>query len=141
MLFLHTSTYNGFGEKCTTAITAINEIFSNNLVKKSNENGAYIKLKLNELKSLFPNEILDIRGKGSLNGIILSSLVIDIPQNIISKFPILNKNAKILAKIPAAALSDFLYSKHKIFTVITENDNEVIFNVSPSLIVDTSEID
>ena len=139
--FLHTSTYNGFGEECATAITAINEIFSNNLIKKSNENGAYIKLKLNELKSLFPNEILDIRGKGSLNGIILSSLVVDIPQNIISKFPFLNKNAKILAKIPAAALSDFLYSKHKIFTVITENDNEVIFNVSPSLIVNKNEID
>ena len=47
----------------------------------------------------------------------------------------------MINKLPAASLSDYLYKKSNIFTVIADNKYEAILYVSPSLIVETEQID
>jgi len=138
--FLHTSTYNGFGEECITAVVAINELIDNKLVENSKKNGVLISKKLDDLKTCFPKYISDVKGIGSIQGIVLNFSTTQLPRKVIEQVPILNQSISILDKLPAAILSDYLYSKFNIFTIINENKNDVLLMVCPSLIMTEEEI-
>jgi putrescine aminotransferase len=138
--FLHTSTYNGFGEECITAVVAINELIENKLVENSKNNGLLISKKLSALKAKFPKYISDVRGIGSIQGIVLNYSSIKLSKKVMEQVPILNKSASIMDKVPSAILSDYLYSKFDIFTIINENKNDVLLMTCPSLIINEKEI-
>lgn len=65
--FLHGHTYGGYPLGCDTALAVINEITRYDLVKRSAENGEYIRGKLEELAEKH-QEIGDIRGTGMIWG-------------------------------------------------------------------------
>jgi putrescine aminotransferase len=140
--FLHTSTYNGFGEECITAIEAINILIEEDLIEKSNAAAEALSKGLNDLQSKFPKHVKEVRGKSCIQGIVLDSMS-DLIFRVIDKTKIrfLRDNFSILKRIPSAALSDHLFSHHNIFTVIVENNNEVIFKVAPSLIVEKKQVE
>jgi putrescine aminotransferase len=70
---LHSTTFNGFGEETATAIEAINIIIEENYVKKSKEIFNILNTGLINLKDKYPKIIKEVRGSGSLNGIIINT--------------------------------------------------------------------
>ena len=82
---LQSSTYNGFGEECITAIEAINLIFENDFHKKSNENGVKLRNILLKVKKEFPEIVNEIRGSGSFQGFTLQNPINQNIENLITK--------------------------------------------------------
>ena len=137
--FLHSTTYNGFGEECATAIEAINIIIEEDYPNKAKKIEKLISFHLNELKKTFPKQVLEIKGQGALFGIILHndlSLIEKLLKNIPIKF--VKDKKSLIIKLPYIALIDYLYSKFKILTHITPNYE--IFLITPSLVVNEKEI-
>lgn len=66
---IHTTTYNGFGNECLTAIEAINILFEENLIENSKIMGEYLLSQLKNLKEKYPEIIKDARGIGMLCGL------------------------------------------------------------------------
>ena len=134
---IHSTTFNGFGEECYTAIEAINIIIDENLVDNSRLMGKYIRSELNILKSKYPKIIKNVKGIGLLNGIelnnpskkIISSLGIGIPF-----FKDLGQNI-----LPGIILSQLFYRYNILLTSGVHSANLILIN--PALIVTKENID
>tara|TARA_Y100000590_G_scaffold65118_1_gene70321 strand:+ start:10115 stop:11542 length:1428 start_codon:yes stop_codon:yes gene_type:complete len=140
--FLHTTTYNGFGEETVTALEALNILAEPNFKKNVKELSQHLKKNLDKLKAKHPDKIESIKGTGILNGIIFKSytsglgkLVENIPINFIK-----NKSF-FLKKITATAISSELFEKYNILTAINDSSNSNHLCVSPSLIVDKHSVE
>lgn len=135
---LHSTTYNGFGEECITAITAINEMVEGNFEKKSQDLSMYLDKKLNTLKNS-NKKILNIKGEGCIRGIIFN---IDIPILKISKFlpSYFLKDKLFIKKLVVVSIMEELYKKYNILTTFKDNIN-VTLCVEPSLVTTKDNID
>ncbi len=140
--FLHTTTYNGFGEECATAIEAINILIEENFQDKVKFVESSLKSSLKNLKSKFPKKIKGFKGEGALFGIEFNS-----PVDMISSFldsvdiSFVNDKKKIISKLYIASISDTLFQKYNIMTNISESDNSDFLYISPSLIAEKKHID
>ena len=140
--FLHTTTYNGFGEESVTALEALNimsdDNFKNNVIKLSNN----LTKKLDEIKEKHKDKIQQIKGTGILNGIIFQSFFVSL-GNIIEKIPLefVKDKSFFLKKLTATAVSCELYEKYNILTTINDSSNSNHLCISPSLIIEEKEID
>ena len=106
--FLHTTTYNGFGEESVTALAALNILSRKNLLTKY-INFDHMKKKLKELESKHIDKIEKIKGTGILNGIIFKSFpsqVGELMEKIPSEF--VKDRSFFLKKITATAISSEL---------------------------------
>ena len=95
--FLHTTTYNGFGEESVTALAALNELSKTDFKKKVENLSNLLTSKLSDLYSKYPNKIDKVKGNGILNGIVFKSY----PTQI----------AEILEKIPSNFIKDKSFLK------------------------------
>lgn len=139
--FLHTTTYNGFGEECATAIEAINILIEEDYQKKVNSIESQIKENLKKIQEKFPKKIKSFRGQGALFGIEFYS-----PIEFLSKIldnvnvqSVQNKK-KIVSKLYIASISDQLFKNYNIMTNISESDNSDFLYISPSLIAESEHI-
>ena len=137
--FLHSSTYNGFGEECATAIETINIILEEKLIDRASILGEFLKKELTNLSKKHSKQISNTLGEGLLQGIILKTNFKYI-EKVISHIPLkfIKDKKSLFSKLPYIALIDHLYLEYKILTHITPNYE--IFLVSPSLIVKKEEI-
>ena len=136
---LHTSTYNGLGEECITAIEAINIMQEENYEKKSFHIEKIVKERCHQLLEKYSNEVKECRGSGALHGIFFNTdnLVI---SKILKLVPLsITKDPKFVSKLAAAAISDWMYKNYKIL-VIFSNTDEVALFFKPSLIIEETEI-
>ena len=135
---LHTTTYNGFGEECVTAITSINEMLKNRYDLKSIALGNYLDQKLFELKKS-NKKIFQIKGEGCLRGIIF-----DIDLNFFKLFKIIPnsffKNKLFLKKLIVVSIMEELYSKYNILTTFKDNKN-ITLCVEPTLVTSKKNVD
>lgn len=136
---LHTTTYNGFGEECVTAISAINLLID----KKYYLNGEKIENKLKIAFKNFPikfsSKVKEQRGLGAMFGFIFYTKFLPI-KKIQKLLPIsILKDKKFLDKLLASALLDELYSRYKILATIKFNQ-EVILCIEPNLIISQKEL-
>ena len=140
--FLHTTTYNGFGEESVTALAALDIISEKNFKKRVLEISKLLKSKLNNLKEKHPKKIEKIKGNGLLNGIIFSSYISEI-GNLIENIPlqVINDKSSFLRKITATAISAELYEKYNILTAINDSKFSDHLCVSPSLIISDENIE
>ena len=137
---LHSTTYNGFGEETITAIESINIIIEDDYVEKSKKIHRKINSELKILQRKFPKIIKDVRGAGSLNGIIIraeSSLIRKITKLLPSSF---FKDERFLPKLATASVISELYDEHNILTFYGSN-TDIPLIISPPLIVKEKEID
>ena len=137
---LHTTTYNGFGEECATAIEAINIMVEDDYPSKSRELEKLVKAKCKTLMDKYPDQIDEIRGAGALYGIFpkkndgaFSVLLQKLPVDIL-------KDGSFLNKIIVASVVDWLFRKHKIFTFFN-NSKDVAIMFAPSLIINKEEVE
>lgn len=137
---LHSSTYNGFGEECATALEAVNILIEDDYVGKSREIERLVKQRASALLERFPEQIEEIRGQGALHGIffryqegVLRRLVKMLPVQML-------KDDNFIKKLVVASVVDRLFSKHDIFTYFN-NNQDVGVMVAPSLVIEKEQID
>ena len=146
--FLHTSTYNGFGEECFTAIEAIQVCLDEEFENKTNENFNITKNRLNKLYLKHQKYIQEIRFAGGLAGIIFKyNFLFDFVKkdNFLAKKL---SNINFMKKIISASILNELFSKYKILAYVNEkkinnNDNnsyDIILNLNPSIVIKPNEI-
>ncbi len=137
---LHSTTYNGFGEETITAIEAINIIVEDDYIGKSRRIHTLLNVELNKLKTKYPELILDVRGCGSLNGIILNNKFPLKINKLLKLVPSeLFKDDRFMSKLITGAVISDLYNSHRILTFYGDN-KEIPLKISPSLIVSDKEL-
>jgi putrescine aminotransferase len=135
---LHSSTYNGFGEECITAIEAINTMIEENYQEKSKKIESLTIERCNKIVTKFPTQVTEYRGKGTHFGIFLntnskfSSILKLLPTDFAN-----DKN--FIQKLIAASISDWMFKNYKIYVLFTTPD-EVSISFSPSIIMNKNEI-
>ena len=134
--FLHTTTYNGFGEESVTALAALNILSRNDFQKKVESLSNLISIKLKELQLKHSKKIQEIKGNGILNGIIFKSFSTSL-GSLLEKIPshFIKDRSFFLKKITATAISCELYEKHNILTSINDSSFSNHLCVSPSLVM------
>tara|TARA_Y100001970_G_C14250921_1_gene871805 strand:- start:3863 stop:5284 length:1422 start_codon:yes stop_codon:yes gene_type:complete len=139
---LQSSTYNGFGEECITAIEAINLIFENNFHEKSNENGIKLKKILLKVKKEFPEIVDEIRGSGSFQGFTLQNPINQNIENLITKLiPIKTyRDKNFFKKLLCASIINYMYKEKNILT-FGSFASDVLFKISPAIEIDNKELD
>jgi putrescine aminotransferase len=120
---LHSTTFNALGEETITAIEAINILIEDDYVKKSKQIFDIINPGLIELKKKYPSIIKDVRGSGSLNGIVINTDFTDkyflpLIKLIPSEF---TKDDYAFKKVIVSSIISELYDKHNILTFYGSN--------------------
>lgn len=138
---LHSTTYNGFGEECVTAIEAVRIMIEEDFPGKSQNIFNYLKPKLDQLKEKYPKQISEIRGVGTLMGLKLKSPY-EFVEQALAKLPIkfIENKTEFINKITAAAMVEELYRTHGILMTITPVKQGMIA-VSPSIIAQKEDMD
>ena len=121
---LHTTTYNGFGEECATAIEAINILIDENYEKKVKSIEKKILENLKRLSEKYPKKIKGYQGEGSLFGIEFYSLI-DQFEKLLINIPSekIKSKGTLISKLNIASICSKLYSQHKILSFISESNN------------------
>lgn len=136
---LHTSTYNGFGEECATAIEAINIMQEENYEEKSFNIDRIVKKRCKQLVDNFSDQVKECRGSGALHGIFFKTDNLLIGK-ILKTVPIsITKDEKFVSKLAASAISDWMYRNYKILVIFTNTDKIALF-LKPSLVINEQEI-
>jgi len=139
---LHTTTYNGFGEECATAIEAINILLEEDYASKVKNLEEKINKHLKILKDKHPKKVKGFKGVGSLFGIDFFSMI-DNFEPLLKNVPlnVIKNKANLISKLNVASISSELYSKHEILTHISESENSNFLYISPSLIASNENIE
>ena len=137
---LHTTTYNGFGEECVTAIESLNMLIKKNLYGRGEKIEKKLKPKFEELCKIYSDKIKEYRGAGTMHGFILKNQLDKIKN--IQKYVKLSvlKDKKFFDKLLASALLDELFNKYKILATLKFNQ-DVILCIEPSLITNEKDLD
>ena len=134
---LHTSTYNGFGEECITAIEAINIMQEDNYEEKSLNIEKIVKSRCDRLMTQYSNQIQECRGCGAHHGIYIKKK--SLFENFLKLLPTsMTKDENFVSKLIVAAITDWLFKKYKILVILERAEVALIF--SPSLIITEKEI-
>jgi putrescine aminotransferase len=137
---LHSTTYNGFGEECATALEAVNILIEDNYKQRSRNIGDLLGAGLRALQEKYPGHISEVRGQGALQGILLEThvgMIGTLPDLI----PIgLLKEKNFVAKLIAAAVINHLYRQHNMLTYHEEN-RDILLMAAPSLVIEPTEIE
>lgn len=138
---LHSTTYNGFGEECVTAIEAINIIVEDDYVGKAKRIHQHLNNGLKRLKEKYPDLIDEVRGSGALHGILLNKDINPVIKSAINALPArVFKDERFMAKLITGAVMAELFNTHNILTFYGENW-DVPLLISPPLIVTDEEIE
>lgn len=140
--FLHTTTYNGFGEETVTALEALNILSEPEFKNKVNQLSDLLSKKLTILKDNHSDKIEEVKGTGLLNGIIFKSYSSSLAE-MVEKIPInlIKDKSFFLKKLTATVISAELYEKYNILTSINDSENSNHLNISPSLIIENKDVD
>lgn len=138
---LHSTTFNGFGEECITAIEAINIIVEDDYVGRSKRIYQRLNSGLKKLQEKYSDLIDEVRGSGALNGILLNKDINRFVKSLISFLPAkVFKDERFVAKLITGSVISELFNTHNILTFYGSN-REIPLIISPSLIISDEEID
>ncbi len=139
--FLHTTTYNGFGEESVTALEALNILNEPDFRNKVEMLSDLLEKKLNEIKKKHDAKINSIKGTGILNGIVFDSFSSSL-ASLVEKMPLefIKDKSFFLKKLTATAISCELYEKYNILTSVSDSKNSNHLCIAPSLIIEENEI-
>jgi putrescine aminotransferase len=139
--FLHTTTYNAFGEESVTALEALNIVSDPNFKIKVEKLSDLLLMKLSKLNEDHKDKIDEIKGNGILNGIVFKSFSSQLAE-LIEKVPLkfIQNKSFFLKKITATAVSCELYEKYNILTSINDSSSSNHLCISPALIIDEKDV-
>lgn len=137
---LHSTTYNAFGEESVTALEAVRIIVEEDYPAKSRHIHEYLRPRLLEIQKKYPTLVKDVRGAGSLNGILLEveeGFLSQMTKLIPSEF---FRDPRFLNKLVTGAVIARMYDVHGILTFYGSN-REIPLVIAPSLVVQDAELD
>jgi len=138
---LHSTTYNGFGEECITAIEAIQVIVDDDYVGCSRHIGERLGDGLLALQEKHPRFIREVRGSGGLQGLVFDDSINTVLEKAVRFLPSkVFKDPAFFAKLITCSVIDHLYSGHDILTFFGANRGVPLI-LSPALVVTDEEID
>jgi putrescine aminotransferase len=138
---LHSTTYNGFGEECVTALEAINILVEDGYVDRARSIGAQLENGLNRLKAKYPDLIDEVRGTGALWGIILKADLNPAARLALRMVPSeFFADERFMAKLFTASVISELFNNHNTLTFYGSN-REIPLILSPSLIASDEQIE
>ena len=138
---LHSTTFNGFGEECITAMEAINIIVEDDYVGKSKRIHQRLSSGLTNLQGKYPEFIEEARGSGALHGVLLNRDINPFLKSLISFLPAkVFKDELFVSKLITGSVISELFNTHNILTFYGSN-REIPLIISPSLIVTDEELD
>jgi acetylornithine/succinyldiaminopimelate/putrescine aminotransferase len=121
---LHTTTFGGLGESCAVAIEALNTLVDENLIEGAREKGNYLSARLLELQSKYPDKVIELRGRGLLQGI---------------RFSFSHGYVSLLDSVMMVSLLRYLYEEHHIIAHFSASDPDLL-HIMPPLIVEKQQI-
>jgi putrescine aminotransferase len=136
---LHSTTYNGFGEECVTAIEAVNIVVEDNYPAKARHIGEVLGQGLIALQRKHPQAIREVRGVGALQGVLLSQgpqIVSSVAKLIPTEF---TRDERFLQKLITASVIHALYERHGVLTYYGSN-REIPLMLCPSLVITNEEL-
>ena len=131
---LHSTTFNGFGEECITAVEALKILKKEKFNSKAKLIEKYINKKFEKLNKDYPSFNMMLKGVGGIQKIYFDLNKISYQVSNKKKFQKLYAFKKRLFEI---ALIDTLYLKYNIFAFHSLNS----LVLSPSLIIKKKQID
>lgn len=133
---LHSTTYNGFGEECATAIEAINIIVNEDYVNKSRTVGTIAEDRLKKLLTKYPDQVRGYAGQGALFSIRLN-INTNLVDKVLKLIPVeMLQQDKFVTQVILASVTDWLFAKYNIYSYFTPDG----INFSPPVIIEESEI-
>ena len=133
---LHSTTYNGFGEECVTAVEAINIMMEDDYVGKSRKAGSIIENRIRQMQEKFPGQIKSYSGAGTLFSIRLN-IKTDLLDKLLKLIPLeMFRQEKFVNQVVLASFSDWLFSHYHIYSNFTPDG----INFSPPVIIEENEI-
>lgn len=136
---LHSTTYNGFGEECLTAIESINALMQGNYSARSQEIGSLAQEHFAAIQNRHRGQVREMRGRGAVHGIFLGN---DSAQfaALLSRLPVpLLKDKSFVPKLLVASVTDRLFTEHDIYCLFM-NTREPALMFAPSLVIEDEEI-
>ena len=134
---LHSTTFNGFGEECITAIKAIEILKSKKYCNTAKNIEKVVKRRFNIISKKYPEYKMINRGCGGLQKIYINNQ--EVVQEIINK-KLKKKEKKLINliknRILEIAIIDELYYKYNIFSFRTLST----IVISPSLVIKSKEL-
>ncbi len=139
---MHTSTYNGFGEECATAIEAIKILLDENLIDRASIIHKTLHKSLNNLKNKYPNVISGIRGLGCINGVTFNS-PLDLFTKVSEIIPVdfISDKTEFIEKLTVGSIINHLYVEHNILTTVKLNPGDPMLSISPSLVTSDDDLE
>ncbi len=134
---MHTSTFNGLGEECYTAIEAINIMVDEKIAENAREMGEYFLERLLGLKLKYPGLIKDVRGIG-----LLLTVELEMPGERLMRM--LSGMSSFIGEFSEGFLSGVILSqllyRHNILICSGQHTKRNLW-INPSLIINKSQID
>ncbi len=136
---LHTTTYNGFGEECVTALEALAIIVDDDYPSRARQIEADLRPGLERLKSRYPGIIGQIRGKGAAFGIEIRSSL-DLVASFIDRLPsFVSADRSLPRKVAVGAILDHMFIEHGVLGAMTENRDQVLLAALPALVTEKDQ--
>jgi acetylornithine/succinyldiaminopimelate/putrescine aminotransferase len=130
------ATFGGIGETCCTSIEALNVLYDEHLIEKSEKQGALMLKKLNEIKDKYPKIIKEVRGQGLMIGLEFHDFSNTLPIGLRSVVSLLDDKLKGSL---CGFVGSILMRDYKILVAFTEYNRNVI-RLEPPLIITDEEI-
>ena len=137
---LHSTTYNGLGEETVTALEAIKIIVDDDYVGRSRRIHRILSHGLGQIRERYPDIVSEVRGAGSLNGILLKPSM-KLLETITKMVPSpMFRNPRFLSQLATAAVISHMYNEYGILTFYGSN-RDIPLVVSPSLIATDGDLE
>ena len=138
---LHSTTYNGFGEECVTAIEALKILADDDYVGRAQHLGERLRAGLETLHDKYPRFVRQVRGHGALQGLVLDDSVNAVVQKAVGFLPgKVFADPAFFAKLITCSLLDHLYHQHGILTFFGSNRGVPLI-LSPALVATDAQVD
>lgn len=140
--FLHTTTYNGFGEECATAVEATSIFGSEEYKEKAKFISDYTLKKMQDLVNKNSKIVSHVKGTGILNGIFFDSNISKITEVLdLTNINFIKDRSSFAKKLYALAVSFELFEKYNILTYINETGKSNHLVLGIPLIAEKDQID
>jgi ornithine--oxo-acid transaminase len=130
------ATFGGIGETCCTSIEALNILYDENLIEKSEKQGALLLNKLKEIQIKYPKILKEVRGQGLMIGIEFHDFSNTLP--VVLKGMVSLLDDKLKGSL-CGFVGSILLKEYKILIAFTEYNRNVI-RLEPPLIINEEEI-
>lgn len=137
---LHTTTYNGFGEECVTALEAINVMAEDDYPALARRLESSIGTRCEALLSAHGDVIERLGGLGLHQGIFFKPRGRAIDA-VLKHLPLSSaKDTGFFDKLTVAALTDWLFAEHGVYLIFSTY-SEIGLAISPAVIMTEAELD